>query len=871
VRQTLRSLLVLALVASPALAAPKTRKVVAGARYAASGFHEAMLGHSYRALWTTPVVVEELDLATDASGLKVVKRVGGQETKGLALVGGDGRSYTFRGLDKDPTNILPEELQDTFVRQLVQDQMAAQHPAAPLIVDELSRAAGVPTVPVRLVVMPDDPALGEFRKDFANVVGTFSEYPTAADARNSGFEAATEIIDHMALYEKLAQSPGDRADTREFLRARLFDVLISDFDRHRKQWRWARRPGDSLWHPIPEDRDQAFARYEGLLVRTAAGYVPQLRTFSEHYDAILGLTYNGREQDRWLLPELSHDVWQQTARDLAARITDEVIERAARRMPPEWFALDGARLIAAMKARRDTLPREADVYYRHLAGEVDVQATNAPEEARVARADDGAVDVAVAPLVAAGASGPPYFHRRFLPAETHEVRLYMRGGDDRVRVEGPASGIRLRVIGDGGNDLLDDSSCGCTRFYDSEGEDRVLAPGGATRWDRRPYQQPPGPKAAEWIPPRDWGADTFPVPWLGYGVDTGVFLGGGMTRIGYGFRKQPFASRQTLRAGWATGANQPRVEYDGIFHRANSSTQLGLTARYSGIDILRYYGYGNETSAEGPNDYFKVRHQEALFAPSLSFALAPDLSLTLAPLVRHATTSRGSRLVDLERPYGSGDFGQVGGELRLEYDTRRGLTSGGDLSGPLGRALGYPTRGVRLQANTAGFPALWDVTHAYGWVEGSAATYLSAGQDARATLALRTGGRQMLGGGSGSTRERYPFFDLATLGGGGLFSGTDTIRAYPQNRFIGDRSFYANAELRVYLSQFFVALPGEWGLLVFGDAGRVWLDGETSDTWHTGWGGGIWIALLARTNAVALTVGQSRERTVVSVRAGFSF
>ncbi len=141
------------------------------------------------------------------AGSSLVRRVGGQQTLGLALAGQDGRSYTFRGLDKDPSNILPDELQDTFVEELVQDQMSAQHPAGALVADELARAAGVPTVPIRLVVLPDDPALGEERKAFASLLGTFSEYPTAADARHPGFEDAVEIVDHMTLYAKLAQEP----------------------------------------------------------------------------------------------------------------------------------------------------------------------------------------------------------------------------------------------------------------------------------------------------------------------------------------------------------------------------------------------------------------------------------------------------------------------------------------------------------------------------------------------------------------------------------------------------------------------------------------------------------------------------------------
>ena len=95
-----------------------------------------------------------------------------------------------------------------------------------------------------------------------------------------------------------------------------------------------------------------------------------------------------------------------------------------------------------------------------------------------------------------------------------------------------------------------------------------------------------------------------------------------------------------------------------------------------------------------------------------------------------------------------------------------------------------------------------------------------------------------------------------------VYSQLSSRRAY---------SLYGNADLRLYLSRFFLALPGEWGVFGFSDAGRVWVNGEDSNTWHTSYGGGIWVGLLARTNAVAFTVAKCDERTAFYVRAGFSF
>ena len=495
-----------------------------------------------------------------------------------------------------------------------------------------------------------------------------------------------------------------------------------------------------------------------------------------------------------------------------------------------------------------------------------MQGTNASEIAHVRRLGDGALEVEVAARGEEGPPATPYFSRRFVPGETEEVRLYLRAGDDRVTVEGKGGPIRVRVVGGGGDDRLDDSRGGGTHFYDFEGENTVVA-GPGTHRDDRPYEAPPGPKAAPWIPPRDWGRDWFPLPWASYSSDYGVFVGAGFATKSYGFRQEPYASQHALRAGWAMGARQPKVAYDGEFHRPSSRALLGVTAHYSGLEVLRYYGFGNETKAAEDDDFDKVRQREIVFAPSLTLPVSGSLDFTLAPALQYAETEEGSRLVDEERPYGYGEFGQVGGWARLRLDTRRALSraSRSSLQLPLrGDAGAYPVSGFSLEAIGAVFPKAWDVEKTYGWVEGSASTYLTAGASGRATLALRAGGKHMLG-------DLYPFHNAATAGGGGFFSGQDAVRGFRPNRFIGDRSLYGNADLRLYLSRFFLALPGEWGLFGFGDVGRVWLDGETSDTWHTSYGGGLWIGLLSRSNAVAFTVAKSDERTAFSVRAGFSF
>ena len=302
-------LLTAAVVAS---ASAETTRVVAGSQYARGGAHRILFGADYRALWTTAATFEVLDLQREAGGLTPTLRVGGLQTKGLALQGKDGGNYTFRALDKDPSDLLDEELEGTIVDSLLRDAEAAQHPASEVIARGLLDAAGVPCPPWRLVVLPDDPALGPFRKEFANAAGVFADYPSAKSDTNPGFRGITEIIDHLEMYKRL-QAGQAQADVQALLRARLMDIFMGDWDRHRKQWRWARFPGNPLWVPIPEDRDQAFSRYEGLILDLGRRRQPRLQKFGPRYAGIAGLTTNGREQDRQLLAGLTADEFKVAA------------------------------------------------------------------------------------------------------------------------------------------------------------------------------------------------------------------------------------------------------------------------------------------------------------------------------------------------------------------------------------------------------------------------------------------------------------------------------------------------------------------------------------------------------------------------------
>ena len=178
--------------------------------------------------------------------------------------------------------------------------------------------------------MPDDPALGKFRKTFGGTVGTFDEY------LGPGYEGITEVVSSVDLWKKWREGgPENRVDSRAFLKARLFDLVVGNWDRHQGQWRWARIEGQPLWEPLPEDADQAFTRYEGKAMGAVRSVVPRFMRYSGEYPKrIEGLTTNNYDVTRWLLADVEWPVYEEVARELAAQMTDAAIDEAMHQMPP---------------------------------------------------------------------------------------------------------------------------------------------------------------------------------------------------------------------------------------------------------------------------------------------------------------------------------------------------------------------------------------------------------------------------------------------------------------------------------------------------------------------------------------------------------
>jgi outer membrane protein assembly factor BamA len=163
--------------------------------------------------------------------------------------------------------------------------------------------------------------------------------------------------------------------------------------------------------------------------------------------------------------------------------------------------------------------------------------------------------------------------------------------------------------------------------------------------------------------------------------------------------------------------------------------------------------------------------------------------------------------------------------------------------------------GVRFAAQGFYMPGVWYVKTGFGGADGSLAGYLG---NQMLSLAAHVGGSKRWG--------EYPWFESAAIG------GISTVRGYYANRFRGDASLYTGAELRLWLGHHLVpALPVRWGLVGFGDTGRVWLAGESSRRWHSGAGGGVMAHVIALPLTVTAALATGTEGTRFYLQSGYSF
>lgn len=826
--------------------------IAANKTYAEAGFVKRLfLGDHYREEWATPVKLQVLNMDSFAGGLTVIKAGGGHQTKSLRLKGADGKEYVLRSVNKDPSKALPAEFAGTFAADVVQDQISSSNPYAPLAVAGLAEAAGIFHTTPEIVFVPASVRLDQFSADFANTVCLLEERPSGNEQANTSIDNASNIINSEKLFEKLMLDNTQQVDQKAFLKARLFDMWIGDWDRHQDQWVWAsfKEGPRTIYKPVPRDRDQAFAKLDGILPLMASKpwAVRMTKNFDYKIHDIAGLNMGAALLDHTFLTALSSEEWKAIARELQTALTDKKIEEAFESLPKEIYEISAKEIIGKLKARRDNLIAYAQDYYCFLSKEVNVTGSFQKELFEVTRLDDDRTKVSVYGIRKNAQARTPVYERVFNTAETKEIRLYGFNGDDQFSINGTVKkGILVRVIGGPGKDSLTDHSIvkgwsSKTKMYDN---DTSSYSSGA---EAKKYisQDSLKNKYTKALFKYDWFAPKFSP---GYNPDDGLYIGGGIIIKKQKFGKAPYGYMQSLWGNYAAQTGAYNFWYEGIFKEVTGKWDLHLNAQWNAPDyVLNYYGAGNETvKYDQPKNYYRVRANEWTVAPSLSKQFGKNNSLGLGLSYQSVKIERSdSRFItDIIGKLDSGifkrkDFAAL--NITYQYNTTDNKL--------------YPKKGMQVNTKATFTNNLTEANKSFVTLSSDASLFVSKRSF---TLALRAGAAT-------NTGDDYEFYQSNSLG------GSSNLRGYNRSRFSGKTSLYQNTELRYKFSNvngYFYR--GNWGLLTFLDNGRVWVPGESSDKWHIGYGGGFWFLPYNKV-AFTATYSVSREEKLVNIKAGFFF
>lgn len=783
-------------------------------------------GEFYRKAWSTPIQMPVLKIEEVHGGLKPVQLGGGNQTRSLRLENVAGEQYVLRSIDKKVTTVLPAALRGTFAENIVQDGIAASHPYGALVVPRLAHAAGVYYTNPAIVYVPYQSALGIYNDDIGNGVYLFEERPGGTTERFDNFGNTQETYNTFDVMDIIEESPHHIIDQKATLKARLFDVWLGDWDRHDDQWRWAsfEENGITVYRPIPRDRDQVFFKNDGALDYLASRpyFNPPLRKFDEEIDYLPGLIWAGKYFDRTFLNALTEEDFIAAAQDLQSVLTNNVIDEAFLDWPPEIDAIDGSEIRRALRQRRDDLVSYAKEFHRHISKEVNVPATADQDIIHIRAIDDKKIHITVDRM----SKGETFrFYQRTIDEDvTRELRVYGLSKKDSIYLEGEmAPSVRIRIVGGSGEDYVINHSAMKPIVYDDD--DGLLASGRKMRLllNNKPFNNA--------YDRTDWKLNKllhFPLP--AFYTDEGLGITYNLWATRYGFRKDPYASNHIARLSYFFNTSAFIGKYQGVWPETFGDLDFGLDLFFTGPTFTQYYyGLGNTyvDFGESPN-YHIVKGSRINLKPVIGKSIGFGSRIYAGPEYQYFNLQDQHdepRFVYTEASNLSpDDFGEkhyIG--ITAGYNYERFDNSS------------FPSRGGSVGISISGKGAVKGDTRNHSLFSAAGSLYIPFSAQATVVLATHVQADKIVG--------EYAFFHALTLG------GPDKLRGYKTDRFAGDGRIVHASDLRIRLFRSRGIIPMTFGVYGSFDYGRIWLEGNenTDDTWHSAWGGGVYIVPLGLT------------------------
>lgn len=801
-----------------------------------SGFFKAIWGERYRKYYGREVTAPVVYIDTLFGGLTPVKKGGGHQSKSLRLRHASGKEYVMRALRKLPElylqsmafqdQYLMDDLKDTYTQELLEDFYTGSHPYAPFTMGKLSDAVGILHTNPVLYYIPKQEALGEYNDVFGNELYMIEEHAGDGHGDLASFGYANELKSTDSMLEDLRDDEKYEVDTNAYIKARLFDMVIGDWDRHVDQWRWAefKEDGKTVYRPVPRDRDQAFSQMgDGIFMGLATRIVPALRLmegFNEEIRNVKGFNSSPKTYvlDLALLSESTVEDWIEQARFLKENIDARVIDDALTMFPKEVQDAGMPKIKRILLSRLGNIENTAKQYFKVLNKFATVVGTDKDDWFVITRLDDQRTQVKAYRIID-GEKKKQFFDKVFYTSSTQEIWVYGLDDDDIFEVENPEnhSGIKVRIIGGQNNDIYRIGNGRGVAVYDYKSKKNTFEEVTKTKvklTDDYPVNT--------YNPLNIRSSNNQVIPTVGFNPDDGVKIGFLNTYTYNGFRQNPFTQQHTFGASYYFATSGVELSYNGEFANVFESWNLALKTRFTTPNFaINFFGFGNDTQNLDNDlglDYNRVRIQNFEFAPSLVWR---------SPL--------GAKF-DLGVSYESIEVEETSDRFINTFYQQNGQETGNSFVGVQGTYSyenhdnqSFPTMGMATSIALGFKENIGVANRNFGYLIPSISFDFKLIPSGRLVLATKWKGHINMGNG-------YEFYQAASIG------GTDGLRGHRNQRFTGKASYYQNTDVRFSLRKMRTRiLPSALGLFGGFDYGRVWSPGISSNTWHTSYGGGFFL------------------------------
>ncbi|THD69737.1 phosphoesterase [Robertkochia marina] len=831
--------------------------------YEVSGVHKSVWGEHYRELYGIRIKAPTVNLDTLYGGLTPIRMGGGHQSKTLRFQDAAGREYNMRALKKsgvkflqtvvlNDKNLSSEDLTGTLPDKLLMDFFTAAHPYAAFVIPDLSKAAGVYHTNPKLFYIPRQEALGKYNTDYGDELYMIEERPNDAHSDNKSFGLPDQIESTDKLFKELREDEENRLDEGSYLRARLFDMLIGDWDRHGDQWRWAEfhHDGGKTYRPIPRDRDQAFSDFDGALLSTARTLAAPTRMVQRYEPELKNIEWFNVEplpMDRVLIQNSTRAAYLKEARHLKASLTDDKIEDAFLNLPSELYDHSSTvEIKSILKKRRDLLETIAADYYQLLSELVILHGTDKDDLIEVERLKEGATAISIR-RIKDGRAATTLVNRTYYPRETKEIWIYALDDDDVIEVKGKEKAtIDIKIIGGQNNDIYRIENGEKVHLYDHKSKPNTIEfNSGASKRFTDSYQL----NHFDFNKNITKSPSFYPV--LGFNPDAGFIAGAGYNLLKMGFNRNPFSSQHRLSAFYHFATKGVEFNYDGefagVFNHMNLITGVRLT---NSTFTRNFFGFGSNTINDGENlgfDYYRVNMSTMNgYVGVAKRSEYGSLWETFMSVEAFEVEENKDRFIS--------DFNT---DPKL-YDWKTYLSLATDYQFENYDFPVNPRRGMLFRFQTGYMLNLRETSKGVLFMKPQLQMYQNITADKKLVLKTNISGHLNIA-------NDLEFFQGAYLG------GNSGLRGYRLNRFTGRNSLVFNGDLRYNFNEFKTGiLPMQIGVYGGYDLGRVWHPQDPFNQWQNSFGGGLYI-VASRLLFLDLSLFASDEDTRFGFRFGVNF